>query len=346
VVSPQINLSHARRASVWIAPLIAIIAISVVSTACGGSDVREPLDLVPARASLLASVDLAGVLADEQVEEVYGLIAGADESVPATLTDLLAMGEEKLGVDLSGFRQVILFVDVDSLDEGVDAVEFAGALASTDLKQDELFEGIQANASVQTTEAEYEGVSLLVMDNGDTAAALVDGVVAFGTIDAVHAVIDVARSDAPVITGAVLDFYNELGDVWLKVALTAPDDVADSVGDVGELGLPVDVAALLEINALGVVVTKDETDIVVRIVLRYPTAEAASETEESLIGLLDLMVGLLGDDELTDLANTLDIASVGNDVTIEFRQDVQETLDDLRQSLEENGTAIPFGIGL
>lgn len=299
------KLNHAQRASAWIAPLIAIIAISVVSTACGGSDTREPLDLVPARASVLASVGLAQVLADEQIEEAYGLIAGADDSVPATLSDLLTRGEEELGIDLSGFGQVLLFADIDSLDEGADAVEFAGALASTDLSQDELFEGIQAHSSTQVTEDEYEGVALLVMDDGDTAAALVDGVVAFGTIGSVHAVIDVARSDAPVITGAVLDFYNELGDVWFKLALTVPDDLTDSAGGVGELGLPVDVSALLEIEALGVVATKDATHAIIRVVLRYSTPEAATETQEALTGLLDLVVGLLGDDQVSDFADVL-----------------------------------------
>ena len=344
------NLSHARRASVWIAPLIAILVISVVSTACGGADSREPLELVPARASLLASVDLAQVLADAQVEEAYGLIAAADDSVPATLSDLLAKGEEEFGIDLSGFGELLLFADLDSLDEGSsesgDPPEFFGVLAATDLEQDELFDAIQAGASVQITEGEYQDVGLLGLDDGDSAVALVDGVVAFGSTDAVHAVIDVARSDAPVVSGTVLDFYNELGAVWFKLALTVPDDLTDSVGDVGEFGLPIDVSGLLELEALGVVATKEATDAIIRVVLRYPTAEAATETQEAITGLLDLMVGLLGDDQLTDLADVLDIASVGNDVTIEFRQDVQETLEDLRQSLEENGATNPLGIGL
>ncbi len=344
------NLSHARRASAWIVPLIVILVISVVSTACGGSDPRDPLELVPARANLLGSVDLALVLSDADVTEAYDLIAASDDTMPATLSELLATSEEELGLDLSGFGTLLLFADVDSLTDGpgdgTDLAEFAGVLAATELKQDDLFEAIRAGASVAATASEYEGVDLLDLDGGDTAVALVDGVVAFGSIDAVHAVIDIARSDAPVISGAVLDFYTELGDVWFKLALAVPDDITDSVGDVGELGLPVDVSALLEIEGLGVVATKNATDVIIRVVLRYSTPELAIETQEALTGLLDLVVGLLGVDQLTGFADVLDIAAVGNDVTIEFSQDVQETLDDLRQSLEENGATNPFGIGL
>jgi hypothetical protein len=346
----QMNRSHARRASAWIASLVAVMVISAVSTACGGTDPRDPLELVPARANMIGSVDLALVLADVDVTEAYDLIAASDDTMPATLSELLAMSEEELGLDLSGFGTLLLFADVDSLTdgsgEGTDLAEFAGVLAATDLKQSDLFDAIRVGASVAATAGEYEGVDLLDLDGGDTSVALVDGVLAFGSIDAVHAVIDVARADAPVVSGTVLDFYNELGDVWFKLALTVPDDLTDSVGDVGEFGLPVDVSALLEIEGLGVVATKDRTNAIIRVVLRYSTPELAIETQEALTGLLALVVGLLGDDQLSEVADVLEIAAVGNDVTIELRQDVQESLDDLRQTLEEIEDTNPFGIGL
>jgi hypothetical protein len=347
------------RASAWIAPLLALLAISVVSTACGGSEPADPLDLVPAQANLLGFVDLAQVAADADVIAGYGLIAAGDETAPATLDELLASTSEDIGLDLSGFGQLILFGDLDLEDAGLGAEasesdasetpDFFGILASTDLDRDELFDAVRAGENVEAVEGEHEGVKLLVLaesggdSDGDGAVALVDGVVAFGSFEAVRAVIDVAKADAPAVGGALLGFYNELGDVWSKVVLTVPDGLADDLGDPSELGLPFDVSTALEVSAVGVVATKETTDAIVKIVLRYPTAEPATETAQALNDLIELLIGFVGD-EISDLTDGLNVGSVGNDVTIEFRQGVQETLDLLQDSLSGDGGLGSIGL--
>jgi hypothetical protein len=342
------------RAVRWTVLLLAIMAISVAMSACGGSESRDPMELVPARANLLGSLNLTEVLADADVAEAYGLLATSEEDAPATLADLLALSEEELGLDLSGFGQLVVFADVDSV-EGIGGAldgdrsgssDFFGILAPTDLNRDELFDAVRAGASVQAVDGEHDGVPLLQLGDGDGAVALVDGVVVLGSPEAVQAVIDVSQLDALAISGAVLSLYNDLGEAWGKLAIELPGDVAESFGDAGELGLPVDVSALLEFNALGVAATKDATDAIIQIVLRYPTSEAATETQEEISALLALVSNLQGDDQLGKTLGALAITSAGNDVTIEFRQSVQETLDDLRQSLEDSEGANPFGIGL
>lgn len=342
-----------RRAAAWVAPLLGVIAITLVASACGGEEARDPLELVPARADLLGYVNFAEAIADADVEAAYELLSASDEDAPATLNELLAKGEEDLGLDLSRFAGLVFFGDsqsstrllADGDASGIEGKEFLGLLASTDLSRDQLFEAVRAGSAVQMEEIEQHDVPLLRLNDGDAAVTLVDGVVVLGSADAVAAVVEVARNDAPAISGDVLAFYTDLGDAWVKLALAVPADIFDGFGEAIELGLPVDLADLLEVTGIGLVATKVESDAVVRVVLRYPTHELALETQETITGLLDLLSSFAGEDLLGSLAGNLAVTSGETDVTIELRQGVQESLDDLRQSLDENESTSPLGLG-
>ena len=73
----------------------ALVAVLLLA-ACGGSDAKDPLELVPARANLIASADLPTILNDADVATGYGLLAANDAAHLKALNNLLsAFGLDK-----------------------------------------------------------------------------------------------------------------------------------------------------------------------------------------------------------------------------------------------------------
>jgi hypothetical protein len=169
--------------------------------------------------------------------------------------------------------------------------------------------------------------------------AIVDGAAVIGTPDAVRGVIDVDQGDADALSGDLLTFYDDLGDVWGKFAVTIPDSAKEDLdGLAGEdIGLPVDLGALLDIEAVGVSADKDDSDGVLRVLLRYATEAQATEAEDMIDSLLTLVTMFGGDDPALDALDKLNVSVDGTDLVIEVREDIEAAKEQLRQLIESAG---------
>ncbi|MDA1035337.1 MAG: hypothetical protein O3B65_00475 [Chloroflexi bacterium] len=310
----------------------AVVVIGLAAVACGSSaNSPKPIDLVPAQSDLIGSVDLAQVLGDADVQAAYQILAASSDApdVPATFDDLLAFAEEKIGVDLNGFNEVIFFGDSE-----VDGSNRGGLLASGSPSQEEISDALLAADSTQFEPGEYGRQTILVSREEDAAMAVLGDVLVIGSLSAVHAVIDVFNGDASLLGGDILAAYNDLGDVWVKAVFDVPAGATDDLGDLGGMGLPVDVGGLLNIERVTLVADKNGDDGVLAVTLVYPSEEEATETAETIDALLTLISGFSDDPQLQSLSDALSISSTGASVELEIRQTIQEILDSLEGVLE------------
>lgn len=326
----------ARNALVRVAMVGTIGILGLIAAACGSSDSTKAIDLVPAQSNALGSIDLAQVLSDADVQAGYEMIAAANDDAPATFEELLALGVEEVGVDLKGFQEIVFFGEL----EGADA-DFAGVMASGSPPQEEIFEALLAVEGNDLVTAEYGGQSLLLSGEDESATTVLGGVLVLGSVNAVHAVVDVFNGDADALEGDLLDAYDELGDVWVKVVLDVPAGATDDLmGDGGDIGLPIDLGGILDIERVTVVADRNGEDGVLAVTLVYATDEEAANTAETLDALLTLASSFSDDPQLDSLTEMLSITSTEESVELEIRQTIQEILDSLEGVLEGDGSLI------
>ena len=322
--------------------LILVALAGLVLAACG-SDAKDPLELVPARANLLGSADLPTILNDADVEAGFGLIAAADPELPQTLAESLVEAEEMLGVDLSAVGIAVIFGDLGSDGSG----DYVGFIFAGEFDRDEIFAVIRANSDDPIEQVTYHDELMLVAvaddDEPDFAGAVVAGAFVAGSVDAVRDVIDVNAGNPPV-GGELVTFYEGLGDAWAKLALVVPAGALDDFGDGGELGIPVDLGDLLTLELVGLVADKDGDDAVLRVVASYPGATEATETAETLNALLTLLPTLVGDDSMAEFIEGLTISASGDEVLVEIRSSAQKALDDLEAGVGAFGGTARIGL--
>ena len=308
--------------------------LGMVAAACGSSTtLTDAIDLVPARSDLVGSVDLSQILGDADVQTAYEMIAMSDEDAPATFADLLAMAQTEIGVDLTGFQEVVLFADLENTDPGYGAL-----LAVGSPPQEDIFAALEAAPYNHLTAGEYGGQDLLIDDEDESAVAVLGDVLVFGSDAAVRDVIDVFNGDVSPLAGDLLAAYNALGDVWVKMVIDVPAGATDDLGDLGSFGLPIDLGGLLDIERVTIVADRNGDDAVLAVTLVYPTEAAATETAETINALLTLLSAFSDDAQLESLTDMLSISATGTSVELEIRQTIQEIMDSLGSALESAGS--------
>ena len=99
----------------WAVSTCLVGIVLLLAADCGAE--KDALErMVPAGSSLIAEVDLARVLEDEDLEALYGALARGEEA-PRTLDELLDETLDEIGLDLRQFSTLVLFGDASRVRE-------------------------------------------------------------------------------------------------------------------------------------------------------------------------------------------------------------------------------------
>ena len=181
--------------------------LAILSMACGGGKETDPVKLLPEGSTLIAHLNLSGLLAsDASTSFIDGL--PLDEDEPQTLEEVLDEGMTETGVDFRQISQVSFFTD-PLRDE-----EFTGIIASGDFNEVVLISSIRAASDSPLSTSDYRGRKLYSSeDDSDsfTLAVLEGDVLVAGTAEAVRAVIDVQDGNRDRLSGGTMDAFNDLG---------------------------------------------------------------------------------------------------------------------------------------
>ena len=326
------------------AALLALaIHLSLAAAACEAAPL-EPIDLVPADANLVASIELGQLLTDPDLAGAFES-APLGEEAPASLDDALAEFEAETGIDLHQFSRVIVFGVVETLDDVEDQGEF-GILARGEFDGDTLLDKIRLEAGSDVREDEYRGHALLIGDeeNGSRTAmtVLADEVFVFGTLGAVTAVIDVFEGGSGALAGVLLDTYVELGSPLVKVAFAVPAGAFDDLGGAptDAFPIPFDPSLISDIRLVGLSLDKEADLVTATVALEYTSAASAEDASEYFQALLTLAGPFIPTGATAELLDLLLISHVDRTVTISL----SGTVDQLSAAAEEIGALGESGL--
>jgi hypothetical protein len=237
---------------------------ALVTTGCRSARSPAPLtDPVPQRANLVASIEITEILTDADLAEAYDE-AEKDPDMPQTLEEALDEIEEETGIDLKDFTQAVVFSDTECEDG------YWGAFVTGTVEEDDLIEAIEDETDEELTAYTHRGYDVYTDDSEENAICfLTDEAFLVGTVDAVEDAIDVATGYASPLAGPVVDLYEALGDMWVRVAAAVP---AETIGDATEDEVSIDSETLEHIEAIGAGLDKegDQVTLEVRVCLSSP----------------------------------------------------------------------------
>ncbi len=307
---------RALRAKQLIIPAVIGAVIAVLITACGGGKETDPVKLIPERATLIADVNLSGLLASDAFTPFYDAIP-LDGGDSQTLDELLGEAMTETGLDLRRISQASVFLDLS------EAEEFFGIIAASDFDEAELISSIEEAAGSPIGTSDYRGRQLYHPedDSGSFALTMLEGgTLAAGTPEAVRAVIDVQDGSGDRLSGDTMDAFNDLGPGLIRLQTDLRsiglDQVASGLGETpfmsdGLDGLPSVVETLEDLRHAGMVLSQNGQTLAITANLDFASPEAASDLGDFLDGVLKLGAGLVPEAEQADLLRRIEISHSG-----------------------------------
>ena len=308
---------------------LGVLSLSVLLlAACGGEErLTEPDKLVPAGSNLIAEVQLAKILADSDLKDLFGALPDVGE-IPGSLEEVLDLVIEETGVDPRQFDSLVIFARFSGFDEDTE-----GALILRGSFDEEmLVEAIEMATRGGLEESEYKEHRIYLGDDEDNAFSVVEkGTLVLGSLEGVRSVIDVRVGDADPFSGPLADTLGELGDVLFKLALEVPEEAKQDFGqdfdfDFNILGEPPLVEAFQDVQTVALSVDRVEDDLVFEAWADFTPESSAADTTEGLEAVLTLVRLSLGE-ELGDLLRKVKVSADGTRLTVRSEVTVEEIKD-------------------
>lgn len=326
--------------------LILIIAIASIPIACGGSssadsDTSEAIKLVPEKANLLGSINVAELVTDKEIASFFDEMEKESDdaqSIEEALKDTLGTADVEEAIlfmdladtpDTEQLSEDASDDDLLDMDIGWELGEdsYGGLIMVGNYHEDTVLSSIESEQEIVLTTTIYKDYTIHYDENDKSAIAfLQDDVFVLGSMQAVKDVIDVKEGDQSSVGGEVLDKYNDLGDTLFRLAALIPpelmeQDIQDSRND-DMLGLGMD--GFEDMESITLSVDKNGSAFPVALEFCFSSEESAEDFKTS-IGLLLLFFGL------GDMVTTVDGSCVEMSIDI-----TQELIEGMAETFMEN----------
>jgi hypothetical protein len=300
---------------------MAVLLVSLLLGCGGGEETPAAIKLVPEKADMIGLVDLSQIMEDEDIAGLWEAMP-LEPDMPQTLDEALDLAREEIGLELSDFREGLIFGEIS---EATGDMDYFGIVVKGTFDEIELTESMESLLDEVLTTISYKGCEIYTGSDEEAGLAVL-GSDAFviGPIEAVKDVIAVREGDQSAVSGKVLTAYNGLGDALVKVAMIVPPEAIEEGLQALAGQLPIELPgldALADLDTVGMALTKEEQSIALDLELCFTNSESA-EGADTLIHLAILMAGALPDvpEEALELLEKLDVSISGSclDVTLEM----------------------------
>ena len=334
------------------AALAAAVGLSLAAAGCGEA-LPEPIGLVPADASFVASVELGRILLDPDVASAFVSLPFGEDG-PGSLEEAIAQVEEETGIDLLQFSSIVVFGVFDPTaspeEQTGDHMAFGpggpfAILARGSFDGDTIFERVRSLSDAEVREDEYRDHALLIVakeDGTEIAMAVLGGeVFVVGTLGALTSVIDVLEDGEGALSGPLLDAYDALGDPLVKAAFAVPAGAFDALGGgvTDRFPIPFDPALLSDIQAVGFAADKEADLVSITLTLEYASAATAEEAADYFGALLTLAGPFLPPGAAAGLIEAIEVSQAEATVTISLSATIEQ-LTDAAEELGADGTSL------
>ena len=308
--------------------LFAALLISLAVVGCGGDEeITAPIKLVPQNANMLGRIDLARIMADEDIANFYDTM-DKEPDMPQTFDEAMDM----LGGD---FEELVLFGDI-SEDTGVE--DYGGAIVKGTFEASDLIAAIEQLADEEFTTTSYKGYDIYVDSAGEMQIAFLGSdLLVVGSMDAVEDVILVKEGELSAVKGGVLDAYNDLGGVLFKLAMVVPPELAEEGFEESPGELP-GMDAFGDVETLEISLDKVGELISLDLQLCFADSESAEEAK----GMIDFIMAMAGmatmeeeGEELAELLEKIEVTLTDSCLDIDFEITLTE-IEGLMETFEDS----------
>jgi hypothetical protein len=330
-------------------PLIIVALLVSLLVGCNGTtETMTSIELVPQSADIVGKINMSQILGDKDLTGLYDSLP-KDSDTPQTFDDAVDMVIEEAGIDLRDFEEALIFGDTSS---GTEDTNYFGAIVEGTFTKGDLIAAIEEAMDIELDPFDYKGYEIYTdQDQQGAIVFLNDETSVIGTVELVKDVIDVKKGDEPVLSGEVLDRYNELGDVLMKVSASIASELMEGALEDAQdfIPIPIDLSALADIETAALTLDKEEQSIAFDLELYFSDAKSAKAVK-ALITLATAMIDMFeipqegpggipipqeGQELLPELLDKLDVEVVDSCLTISLHMTLSEIEDLLAEQEAE-----------
>ena len=285
-------------------PLVVLVLVAFALLPACRAPKLNIIDLVP-QCDLVGNVQVARLIDEQAIRDAYEQTEKPPE-MPQTFEEALDWVEQETGVNVRDFTQAVMFGDLFANED------YFGFIAEGSFNEAKLVSALEQSIGAKLDRLEYKGYTLYVMEELMALTFLDSGTLVIGAVEAVKDVIDVKEGDAARLSGGVLEIYDALGDVALKVALGLPAGVLEGMAEEAlPSELPLNVNVFQKLEAVGFSYDTKDSAFDIGVKLYCSDAAAATEFEKTITGLLSMVTMMGTAPELNQFLDRLEIATDG-----------------------------------
>jgi len=330
-------------------PLLIVVILVLLPVGCNGTaETITPIELVPQSADIVGRINIGQILGDNDLAGLYESMP-KDSDTPQTFDEAIDMVITEAGIDLTDLKEALIFGDTSSRTENTG---YFGAIVEGTRSQGDLTTAIEEAADTELNSLDYKGYDIYTDQEQQLAIVFLDDeTFVIGTLEPVKDVIDVKEGDEPSLSGDVLDRYNELSDVMIKVAASIAPELTEGAleGAQDFIPIPIDLSALADIETAEFTLDKEEQSIAFDLALCFSNAKSAKAVK-ALVTLATAMIDMFeipqegpggiaipqeSQELLPELLDKLDVEVVDSCLTIGLQMTLSEIEDLLAEQVTE-----------
>ena len=315
--------------------LLAAIALVLVA-GCGSSVEAEQETLVLAGAGLIFEMQIAKILGNEQLREVYEVLAQNVDDVP-NFDDALGTIGDEVGLDLDKVSCVLVFVDSSQLTATNDSPP--GIIARGTFDEDQVVAALAEGAGDSLTSEEYKGHRVHTDSEGDIAISLLTPeILVLGPLGHVQSVIDLREGDTSPAAGAAHVAFGELKESWVRLAFVVPPQVFEDLeGGLDAFPIPIDGDLFKGIQIVTITVQEVSDGISVRANVDFASESMASDATDAVDGLLKVIGAFSSDEEVDRALEKVQVSVDGTRLSVSY----EASFDDLKEAAAGLSDGLP-----
>ncbi|UCD09749.1 MAG: hypothetical protein JSU79_03645 [Dehalococcoidales bacterium] len=317
---------------------LALALMLIPATSCNESVTYEAIDLVPEGINMLAGVKVSEMLRNWQI---YSELEG-NETIEEQFDEMSGSFVEEIGIDVDDISNAVIFAQEASME----TMGYTGIILEGNFADQDLIDNIEKETGNVFEEGKHGDFTLYTDKDSDAAVLpLNNSMIVMGSIQAVKDCIDVIEGKINLETGVVLDTYDDMGDVMLKLAMIIPQEAKESFADQPEEEMmPIGLEAFEDMQSLGLAADLGTQTLTINMNIDFSPADSAAKAGESLGTMIDFIAMMSQDEESAELLERIEITTGNSRVYINYEISLAE-LAEMAESFEDGGgfPMIPSG---
>ena len=298
--------------------LMVLVLVLTVIIGCKETESTElaAIELVPQNANMLGNIQVNKIITDHDLKDAYDKVE-KEPGQPETFEEVLNTASDEIGIDWRNCTEAIIFANTALLE----SEEYLAFIVEGTFDEDKIIDQLEDQYDRQLATSDYKGYKLYINEVEDLGIVfLSDEMLVLGSTKAVKDAIDVSKGARKKIGGTILDTYNQLGDVLVKLAFELPEQ-AKQVFTQEQMSteIPLPLESFSDIDTLGFALDKEGETISIEIRPHFLSSDSIEDIENTLSGLIMLAKGMSEDLEVKNLLDKIDVSISDSWLIITFK---------------------------